>query len=149
MTQSLLPLPGITSPMRRSWPQLPPCQPQGRQRPDLLAQLARASQDRPGWILLLAPPGQPLPQALAARGIDPARVILIPPTRIKDWQRTLEQSLGNGRFSAVLSWLPADVPLDLQALEQARRQSGTLAHFFDPVTPLSPEAGYQPLLQNH
>jgi hypothetical protein len=32
--------------------------------------------------------------------------------KIKNWQRTLEQSLGNGRCAAVLTWLPEQVMLD-------------------------------------
>ncbi|WP_336289936.1 cell division inhibitor [Aeromonas dhakensis] len=101
--------------------------------PPLLDELVRLSQGDTGWILLIAPPGLPVAKQLQAQGINPARVLVVHSPKIKNWQSTLEQSLGNGRCAAVLTWLPEQVTLDRAKLSTLGQRCGVLTRFFEPV----------------
>jgi hypothetical protein len=72
----------------------------------LLPALARLSRgDR--WLAFIAPPYIPYAPALAAAGIDLARVLLVEPGTRRDQAWAMEQSLRAGS-AAVLAW-PGDV----------------------------------------
>lgn len=108
----------------------------------LLGELGRLSQDNSGWILLIAPPGLPVAEHLQAQGINPARVLVVHGAKIKNWQRMLEQSLGNGRCAAVLTWLPREVALDRAKLNRLGQGAGVLTRFFEPMdAPLPAQGG--------
>ncbi|HHQ4551626.1 TPA: cell division inhibitor, partial [Aeromonas veronii] len=64
------------------------------------------------------------------RGIDPKRVLVVHSPKIKNWQQTLERSLGNGHCAAVFTWLPEQIELDHVKLQRLGQQSGVLTRFF-------------------
>lgn len=107
----------------------------------LLDELGRLSQDKGGWILLIAPPGLPVAEQLQAQGIDPARVLVVHGAKIKNWQRMLEQSLGNGHCAAVLTWLPEQIALDRARLNKLGQRFGVLTRFFEPKGALPAQSG--------
>ena len=51
----------------------------------LIDELGRLSQDKGGWILLIAPPGLPVAEQWQAQGINPARVLVVHGAKIKNW----------------------------------------------------------------
>lgn len=103
------------------------------QEPPLLDELVRLSHGDTGWILLIAPPGLPVAKQLQAQGINPDRVLVVHSPKIKNWQRMLEQSLGNGHCAAVLTWLPEQVSLDRAKLNKLGQRFGVLTRFFEPA----------------
>lgn len=98
----------------------------------LLDELGRLSQSDRGWILLIAPPGLPVAEQWQAQGINPARILVVHGAKIKNWQRVLEQSLGNGHCAAVLTWLPEQIALDRVKLNTLGQRTGVLTRFFNP-----------------
>ena len=142
------------------WPTRHQAKVEGEHRPaasqpgtPLLSELGRLSQDNGGWILLIAPPGLPVAEQWQAQGIDPARVLVVHGAKIKNWQRMLEQSLGNGHCAAVLTWLPEQVALDRAKLNKLGQGRGVLTRFFEPraLPPQHPGLGYggQDIYLNH
>lgn len=109
---------------------------------ELLGELGRLSQVKDGWILLIAPPGLPVAQQLQTQGINPDRVLVVHGPKIKNWQTTLEQSLGNGHCAAVLTWLPEQVTLDRAKLNKLGQRFGVLTRFFESkASPLPAHGG--------
>lgn len=114
----------------------------GPHEAQLLDELGRLSRGDRGWILLIAPPGLPIAEQWQAQGINPARVLVVHGAKIKNWQRMLEQSLGNGHCAAVLTWLPEQVALDRTRLNKLGQRFGVLTRFFEPtVSPLPAQSG--------
>lgn len=68
--------------------------------------LARQSQ-ADGWIAWVAPPYVPYAAALAAAGIDLARLVVAKPSNDADAWWTAEQALRSGACGALLAWLRA------------------------------------------
>lgn len=68
--------------------------------------LARLSQ-ADGWIAWVAPPYVPYAAALAAAGIDLARLVVVKPSNDADAWWTAEQALRSGACGALLAWLRA------------------------------------------
>ena len=104
------------------------------QETPLLDALGRLSQSDSGWILLIAPPGLPVAEQLQARGINPARVLVVHGRKIKNWQR-----------------LPEQVALDRGRLNTLGQRAGVLTRFFEP-TPAQGSAmsyGGQDVYLNH
>jgi hypothetical protein len=66
-----------------------------------LAALCRAEDEAGGWLAWIAPPYSPYAPALAARGIDLRRVLVV---RASSPEWAIEQSLASGACSAVLGW---------------------------------------------
>ncbi|MGL5303640.1 MAG: cell division inhibitor [Aeromonas sp.] len=95
-----------------------------------LNELAMLSNTHTGWILLLSPPGLPTVTHLQTLGINPNKVLIVHSQKIKNWQQTLERCLGNTHHAAVLTWLPDDITLDHQKLQQLGERSGILTRFF-------------------
>ena len=119
----------------------------------LLSELSKLGEAHTGWILLIAPPGRPTASHLEERGIDPNRVLVVHSPKIKNWQQTLERSLGNGHCAAVFTWLPEQIELDHVKLQRLGQQSGVLTRFFgakraNPSTPLQAYAE-QDIYLNH
>ncbi len=80
-----------------------------------------------GWLAWVSPPYQPYAPALAACGVDIARVLVVR-SGPADW--VMEQSLRSGSCSAVLGWVDViDLP-GLRRLQLAAEQSGCLAVLF-------------------
>ncbi|MCK8515893.1 translesion DNA synthesis-associated protein ImuA [Methylonatrum kenyense] len=69
----------------------------------LMPALARLSRNN-RWIALIAPPHIPYAPALAARGIDLSRVLLVRPQRHVDILWAVEQALRAGTCAAVICW---------------------------------------------
>jgi cell division inhibitor SulA/protein ImuA len=72
----------------------------------LLPALARLSQED-GWLAWVAPPYVPYAAALAAAGIDLARLLVAKPATHDDAWWTAEQALRSGACGALLAWLRA------------------------------------------
>lgn len=68
--------------------------------------LARLSQED-GWLAWVAPPYVPYAAALAAAGIDLARLLVAKPATPDDAWWTAEQALRSGACGALLAWLRA------------------------------------------
>jgi hypothetical protein len=80
-----------------------------------------------GWLAWVSPPYQPYAPALAARGIDVERVLVVrsgPPAWV------MEQSLRSGSCSAVLGWVDVINPQSLRRLQLAAEQTCCLAVIF-------------------
>ncbi|MCF3098076.1 cell division inhibitor [Aeromonas australiensis] len=95
-----------------------------------LIELTKLEGSHTGWILLIAPPGRPTIRHLEEQGIDPNRVLVVHSPKIKNWQQTLERSLGNGHCAAVFTWLPEQIELDHAKLQRLGQQSGVFTRFF-------------------
>jgi len=95
----------------------------------LLPALARLCDDERegGWLAWISPPLPPYAPALAARGIDVSRILVVraPPA---EW--AMEQALSSGACSAVLGWAACRDPRSLRRLQLAAEQSRCLAVLF-------------------
>ncbi|HET8730908.1 MAG TPA: translesion DNA synthesis-associated protein ImuA [Moraxellaceae bacterium] len=93
----------------------------------LLAPALRATLERPGWLVLVTPPGLPHAPAWAAAGIPVARVLVVRPESPRDWLWAVDQAARAGQ-PAVLAW-PGRVGLDgksLRRLQLAAEEGGGL-----------------------
>lgn len=98
----------------------------GQAELSLLAPALRARLRRPGWLVLVTPPGLPHAPAWAAAGIPVARVLVLRPGTPRDWLWTVDQAARAGQ--AVLAW-PGRVGLDgksLRRLQLAAEEGGNL-----------------------
>jgi hypothetical protein len=95
----------------------------------LLPALARLCDDERegGWLTWISPPHPPYAPALAARGIDVSRILVVraPPA---EW--AMEQALRSGACSAVLGWAACRDRHSLRRLQLAAEQSRCLAVLF-------------------
>jgi hypothetical protein len=66
-----------------------------------------------GWIVFVSPPYQPYAPALAARGLDLRRVLVVQGATSTAW--VMEQTLRSRACSAILGWVD---PRDLQILRR-------------------------------
>lgn len=106
----------------------------------VLPALARLSQAE-RWLAWIAPPHLPYAPALAAHGVDLARVLIIgalarPPERF--W--VLEQSLRAGACSAVLAWRSRANWRGLRRLQLAAEAGRSCGLLFRPLAACSSEA---------
>jgi hypothetical protein len=92
----------------------------------LLPALARLCSEG-GWLACVSPPHPPYAPALAARGIDVSRILVVraPPA---EW--AMEQALRSGACSAVLGWAACRDRQGLRRLQLAAEQSHCLAVLF-------------------
>jgi hypothetical protein len=95
----------------------------------VLPALARLCSDpgQGGWLACISPPHPPYAPALAARGIDVSRILVVraPPA---EW--AMEQALRSGACRAVLGWAPCRNGQSLRRLQLAAEQSHCLAVLF-------------------
>ena len=80
-----------------------------------------------GWLAWVSPPYQPYAPALAACGIDIARVLVV---RSGPATWVMEQALRSGSCSAVLGWVNAIDMSSLRRLQLAAEHAGCLAVLF-------------------
>jgi len=81
------------------------------------------------WI---APPYLPYAPALAAAGIDPARIIIVRTRIQKDALWAAEQALASNACGAVLAWLTSPRYEELRRLQLAAENAQALAMLFRP-----------------
>lgn len=99
----------------------------GQAELSLLAPALREQLRRPGWLVLVSPPGLPHAPAWAAAGVGVERVLVVRPGNARDWLWTVDQAARAGQ-SAVLAW-PGRVTLDgksLRRLQLAAEEGGGL-----------------------
>ncbi len=100
----------------------------------LLLPLLAALSARPAarWCAWVAPPLVPFTPALAAAGIDLARVLIVHAQgRHGLW--AVEQALGSGDCDSVLAWTRHAVPRQIRRLHLAAQRGGTLGVLFRPA----------------
>lgn len=93
----------------------------------LLAPALRQALRRPGWLVLVTPPGLPHAPGWAAAGVAVERVLVLRPGNARDWLWTVDQAARAGQ-PAVLAW-PGRVTLDgknLRRLQLAAEEGGGL-----------------------
>jgi cell division inhibitor SulA/protein ImuA len=93
-----------------------------------LASLARRG-ERLAWI---APPHLPYAPALAAAGIDPAKLVIVRAASAKDALWAAEQALRSNACGAVLAWPEKIAWPELRRLQLATEGSQALAVLFRP-----------------
>ncbi len=94
--------------------------------------LARLSRGDEGWQIWIAPPHVPYAPALAAAGIDLARLIVVRPRSAAEVLWTARQALASKGASAVLAWLGTPDMHSLRRLQLAAEQSQAFACLFRP-----------------
>ena len=101
----------------------------------LVPALAALSSGEERWIAWMAPPFVPFAPALAAAGIDLAKLLLVRTDSASDALMAMELALKTGACSAVLGWLPeASLGFsELRRLLIAARQGGTWGSLFRPT----------------
>jgi hypothetical protein len=82
------------------------------------------------WLAFIAPPHLPYAPALAAAGIDLARVVMIRPTKSSDILWAMEQALRSGSCSAVLAWPPFLTERGARRLQLAAEAGGGWGVYF-------------------
>lgn len=97
----------------------------------LLPTLARLSEQR-RWIAWVAPPYVPYAPALAAAGVDPARVLLVHPRAGGDGLAIIEECLRSGTCGAVLAWPMAGDGSAVRRLQAAAAEGNTWGVLFRP-----------------
>ena len=94
-----------------------------------LAELSRAER----WITLVAPPHIPYAPALAAGGVDLARLLIVRTAHSADTQWAMEEALRSAACSAVLAW-PGSINERFQRrLQLAAEAGGGTGFWFTPA----------------
>lgn len=101
----------------------------------LLARLSRA--DAAGWITWIAPPFLPYAPALAAAGIDLARLLLVRARDDVEALWAMEQALHSGACRLVLAWAGRADGRCLRRLQLAAESSRTPLILFRPPATLA------------
>ena len=99
----------------------------------ILPVLAALSKDEARWIAWIEPPFVPYAPALAAAGVDPAKILLITPGTRAEALWALEQALMAGACGAVLGWPSRIDMVATRRLLLAARQGGTWGCLFRPI----------------
>ena len=84
-----------------------------------------------GWVAWVSPPYTPYAPALAAWGIDLARMLVVHGAGATEW--AMDQALRSEACSAVLGWTNPRNPQALRRLQLAAEQSHSLAVLFRPL----------------
>jgi len=93
----------------------------------LLAPALRQALQRPGWLVLVTPPGLPHAPAWQAAGLPVERLLVVQPDNPRDWLWSVDQAARAG-MPAVLAW-PGRVSLNgktLRRLQLAAEEGGGL-----------------------
>ena len=86
------------------------------------------------WLLLVAPPQLPYAPALAGRGVDLGRLLLVRPADPAGALWAAEQGLRSGACGAVLAWSDSAEDAALRRLQLAAVEGEALAFLFRPGT---------------
>jgi hypothetical protein len=84
------------------------------------------------WVVWIAPPYEPFAPALAQRGIELERLIVVRPASATEALWAAEQALGSGVCAAVLLWLKGTNERWLRRLKLAAEAGGALGVLFRP-----------------
>jgi hypothetical protein len=84
-----------------------------------------------GWIAWVSPPYRPYAPALAAWGIDVARMLVVQAAAATEW--AMDQALRAEACSAVLGWADPRDPQALRRLQLAAEASRSLAVLYRPL----------------
>lgn len=104
----------------------------------LLAQLSAGAEDRSGrWLAFVNPPFLPYPPALAAAGVDPARLLLVRPGNDAETLWAAEQALRSGGCAIVLAWAGQAATPCLRRLQLATEAGRTPLLLFRPPAALA------------
>lgn len=95
----------------------------------LVPALVRLSREQ-RWIAFIAPPYIPFAPALAAAGVDLARLLVIRPRARADHEWALETCLRAGACAAVLGWVENATIAHLRRWQLAAEAGGTLGVLF-------------------
>lgn len=95
-----------------------------------LAQLSRHGR----WLAWVSPPYVPYAPALAARGVDLSRVLMIHPRAETDVLWSLEQALRSGTCGAVLGWVGKADDRALRRLQLAAAEGDSWGVLFRPAS---------------
>ncbi|MFT3850000.1 MAG: translesion DNA synthesis-associated protein ImuA [Propionivibrio sp.] len=85
------------------------------------------------WSLLVAPPFRPNGPALAAFGVDLARLAVVTPAQSREIAWAIEHALASGAFGCVLGWCTGIDARQLRRLQVAVAGHDTLAFLFRPL----------------
>jgi hypothetical protein len=99
----------------------------------LLAMMTHRSQAR--WCAWIAPPLNPYAPALAARGVNLARILVVRPSKGPQWapEWATEQALISGACDVVLTWITQPLkPRIVRRLQLAAQRGRTLAFLLRP-----------------
>jgi cell division inhibitor SulA/protein ImuA len=99
----------------------------------LVPTLARLSGTDRRWIMLIAPPYLPYAPALAAAGVDLARLVVVRPRSAAEALWAARQALASGSCSALLAWLAASGAASLRRLQLAAEGAHTVAVLYRPA----------------
>lgn len=89
--------------------------------------------DDPGWIAWIAPPFLPYAPALAGRGLDLSRLLIVRPGSEGDLLWSAEQALSSGTCAAVLLWPERLEDQDSRRLQLAAGKGRSWAVAFRPL----------------
>jgi hypothetical protein len=84
------------------------------------------------WVIWIAPPHEPFAPALAQRGIELERLIIVRPSSATEALWAAEQALGSGVCAAVFLWLKGTDERWLRRLKLAAEAGGALGVLFRP-----------------
>ncbi len=101
----------------------------------LLAAVTHQPQAR--WCTWIAPPLTPYAPALAAHGVNLARILVVRPPKGPQWapEWATEQALISGACDVVLTWITQPLrPRIVRRLQLATQRGGTLAFLLRPWT---------------
>ena len=84
------------------------------------------------WIVWIAPPHEPYAPALAQRGIELRRLLVVRPASATEALWAAEQALSSGVCAAVLLWLKGTDDRWLRRLKLAAEAGGALGVLFRP-----------------
>jgi len=87
------------------------------------------------WLAFIASPYLPYAPALAAAGIDLARVVMIRSEKSGDVLWAMEQALRSGSCSAALAWPPFLTERNARRLQLAAEAGGGWGVYFSSATP--------------
>ena len=90
-----------------------------------------------GWIAWIAPPFLPYAPALAAAGVDPARLLLVRPADDEAALWAAEQALRSGSCRLVLAWAERARPACLRRLQLAAEAGRAPLVLFRPPAALA------------
>ena len=93
-----------------------------------------------GWLMLIAPRWIPYAPALAARGVQLSKLVVVNTQSDKDTMWAAEQSLRAGNCSAVLVWPHTLDERGLRRLQLAAEEGGSFAALFGDASRAAPSS---------